>query len=195
MHVSADDELGARLGRLYAALEASCVIGTWDWDHARGVVTYDAGAAKLMTGDADLADQEISGLLAYSSLHPEDQAWVVEHVQRTAQSGGLLLAEYRVLAQDGTVRWILSRGRTFIDPAGNSVRSRGILIDITEMRDGGDRYILGKSPQAADPLVRAADLAIAMKQTLGADAPAEVRLLADLVLMSLGRAIAKAGPR
>ena len=116
-------------------------------------------------------------------------------MQRTAQSGGLLLAEYRVLAQDGTVRWILSRGRTFIDPAGNSVRSRGILIDITEMRDGGDRYILGKSPQAADPLVRAADLAIAMKQTLGADAPAEVRLLADLVLMSLGRAIAKAGPR
>jgi PAS domain S-box-containing protein len=195
MHVNADDELGAKLGRLYAALEASCVVGTWDWDHVRDVVTYDAGAAKLMTGDADLADQEVSGLLAYSSLHPDDQAWVVEHVQRAAESGGLLLAEFRVLAQDGTVRWILKRGRTYVDPAGNSVCSRGILIDITEMRDGGERYILGEGPQATDPLERAADLAIAVKQTLGAGAPPEVGLLADLLLMSLGRAIAEAGQR
>jgi hypothetical protein len=40
-------------------------------------------------------------------------------------------------------------------------------------------------------LSRAADLAIALRQTLGEDAASELRLAADGLLMSLGRALAR----
>ena len=46
---------------------------------------------------------------------------------RAQSTGGRVLAEYRVVAEDGTVHWLLSRGRTYQDPVGHPVRARGIM--------------------------------------------------------------------
>ena len=194
MRVNGIDGFHEDLEHLRLSLDASCVVGTWDWDHIRGVVVYDAGAARLLTGDSELADREISGATAAAAVHPADREWLADHMLRAARAGGLVLAEYRVVAEDDTVRWLLNRGRTYLDEVGRPVRSRGILIDITEMRDGGARYVLNKGPEAEDPLLRAADLAIALKQTIGADAPSEVRLASELLLFSLGRALGRRRP-
>ena len=179
------------LGRLRVALEASCVVGTWNWDHARGVITYDLGAARLLAGDPALAGREISGVSAAAAVHPEDRDWLAAHMKQAARTGGLVLAEYRVQTPDGSVRWLLSRGRTYQDAAGHPLRSNGILIDITEMHDGGERYILGSPLVSQHPLERAANLAIALKQVLGTDASSEAHTATDLVLFSLGRMIAQ----
>ncbi|TXM64770.1 PAS domain-containing protein [Methylobacterium sp. WL12] len=179
------------LEHLRAALDASCVVGTWMWDHVRRVVTYDEGAALLLTGDPELADCEICGPIALKAIHPEDMTWLMEHMLQAVQVGGLVLSEYRVFKNDGTVRWLLSRGRTYHDAAGQPARSHGILIDITEMRDGGERYILGNPPKSGKTLEHAADLGIALKQSLPVDAPPELHQAANLMLMSLGRAIAQ----
>lgn len=195
MRSDVNDGVIKDVDRLRGALEASCVVGTWDWDHVRGVVIYDAGAARLLTGDAFLAEREIKGMPAAAAVHPDDREWLVEHMRQAARAGGLVLSEYRVIAPDGAVSWLLSRGRTYRDHFDRPLRSRGILIDITEMRDGGARYVMGSAPQAGDPLEQAADLAIAMKETLGSDPPAEVRAAADVLLFNLGRAIARAGGR
>nr|WP_282103996.1 PAS domain-containing protein [Methylobacterium sp. 37f] len=176
---------------LRAALDASCVVGTWKWDHIRNVVTYDEGAALLLTGDPELADREICGPIALKAVHPTDMTWLMEHMLKAVQAGGLVLAEYRVFKKDGTVRWLLSRGRTYHDAVGQPARSHGILIDITEMRDGGERYILGNPPMSNDNLEHAADLSIALKQSLPLDAPTEVRRAVDLVLLSIGRSISQ----
>ena len=61
------------------------------------------------------------------------------------------------------------------------------------MRDGGARYVLNQAPPANDPLVRAAELAISLKETLGTDAPADVRIATDLLLFSLGSALGRPG--
>ena len=116
--VNAIDGFSEPLDRLRAALDASCVVGTWDWDIVRGVMVYDAGAAHLLTGDASLAGQEIRGIGAIAAVHPADHEWLVERVQSGVRTGGLMLAEYRVIAEDGTVHWLLSRGRTYQDAAG-----------------------------------------------------------------------------
>lgn len=186
------DSFSGDLDRLRGALEASCVVGTWEWDHIRGVVIYDAGAAKLLTTDAGLADKEVHGVGAIAAVHPADQAWLIEHMRRAVEAGGLVMAEYRVFTDDGTVRWLLSRGRTYQDQDGRPHRSRGIIIDITEVRDGGERYVRGDVLRAANPLERAADLAIALKQTLDADMSPDLHTAADLLLLQLGRAIARA---
>lgn len=195
MRINAIDGFSEDMERLRGALEASCVVGTWDWDHVRGVVSYDAGAARLLTGDPDLAEREITGMSAAAAVHPDDREWLAEHMRKAARAGGLVVSEYRVIAPDGSICWLLSRGRTYQDHFGRPLRSCGILIDITEMRDGGERYVMGRSSQADDPLDRAADLAIALKQILGDDAPAEVRAATDVLLFSLGRAIARSEGR
>lgn len=193
--VNAIDGCGEASDRLRAALDASCVVGTWAWDIVRGTMMYDAGAAQLLTGDPSLADTEISGPETMAAVHPDDHPWLLDHVQRAVRAGGLVLAEYRVVARDGTVRWLLSRGRTFQDPVGRPLRAGGILIDITEMRAGGDRPFLCSEASPIDPLDRAADLAIALKRTLGDSASAEIRAATDMLLMTLGRAIARASGR
>lgn len=188
--IDATDGFNTPSDRLQAALDASGVVGAWDWDIRRGTIVYDAGAAWLLTGDPALAGTEISGADALAAVHPDDRAWLLDQVQRAVRSGGLVLAEYRVV-QGGAEHWLISRGRTVPDSAGRPVRARGIIIDITELREGGDRYIFTSAAAPDDPLSRAADLAIALRQTLGEDAAAELRLAADGLLMSLGRALAR----
>lgn len=192
MRINVIDSFSGDLDRLRGALEASCVVGTWEWDHIRGVVIYDAGAAKLLTTDAGLADKELYGGSAIAAVHPADEAWLIEHMRRAVGTGGLVMAEYRVFTDDGSVRWLLSRGRTYEDQDGRPHRSCGIIIDITEVRDGGERYVRGDVLGATDPLERAADLAIALKQTLAADMSPDLHTAADLLLLQLGRAIARA---
>lgn len=189
--VNAIDSFGEPLDRLRAALDASCVVGTWDWDIVRSTMVYDVGAARLLTGDASLAEQEISGLDTIAAVHPADHAWLIEHVQEAVRAGGLMLAEYRVIDADGHVRWLLSRGRTYDDGTGQPVRSRGVIIDITELRGDGERYVV-TSGSAADPnmLERAADHAMGLKRMLTADAPADVRAATDVLLFAIGRALA-----
>ena len=189
--VNAIDGFSEPLDRLRAALDASCVVGTWDWDILRSTMVYDAGAARLLTGDPSLAETEISGSKTIAAVHPDDHDWLVDHVQQAVRSGGLVLAEYRVIAEDGTVHWLLSRGRTFQDAVGRPVRARGIIIDITEMREGGDRYVFSGTSAPATVLEQAADMAIALKRILGDDVAAEIRVATDVLLMSLGRAIAR----
>lgn len=191
MRVNAIDGFDQDLAHLRAALDASCIVGTWDWDHVRGVVVYDEGAARLLTGDPELAERELQGRSAAAAVHPEDQEWLAEHMRRAARKGGLVLAEYRVVAADGSVRWLLNRGRTHQDDMGRPSRSHGILVDITEVRDGGERYVLSRAPKSDDPLHRAADLALTLKQTLGDDTPPDVQAAVNLLLFSLGRAIAR----
>lgn len=189
--INAIDSFSEPLDRLHAALDASCVVGTWDWNIARGTMVYDVGAARLLTGDASLAEQEISGVDTIAAVHPADHAWLIEHVQEAVRAGGLMLAEYRVLDADGHVRWLLSRGRTYHDANGQPVRSRGIIIDITELRGDGERYVVTNgSPADPGMLERVADHAIELKRMLTAEAPADVRAATDVLLFAIGRALA-----
>ena len=190
--INAIDGFSEPLDRLRAALDASCVVGTWDWDILRGTMVYDAGAARLLTGDAALAEREIVGLGAIATVHPADHEWLAEQVQAAVLAGGLMLAEFRVIAEGGAVRWLLSRGRVFRDEAARPVRACGILIDITEMREGGERYVLSGPATLEGSLDRTTELAIALKRTLSDDTSAEVRAAADVLLFALGRAIARA---
>ena len=191
MRINAIDGFSEDVSRLHDALDASCVVGIWDWDHVRGIVIYDEGAARLLTGDPDLTECEVNGPIAMAAVYPVDQDWLVKRMHEAVRTGGLVLAEYRVMTRDGGTRWLLCRGRTHQNEAGSPLRSNGILIDITEVREGGERYVLNSSAAGEGSLEQAADLAIALKRTLGADAPPEVRTAADLLLFSLGRALAR----
>lgn len=175
---------------LMAALDASGVVGAWDWDHLRHVAIYDRGAAALLAGDAALAGRPLDGTMAMPRVHPDDLGTLVEETLRATQVGGLFLSEYRVLLGNGAVRWLLSRGRTYLGESGRPLRTRGILIDITEGREDGQSYVTRPTVGADNPLEAAADHLTAARAVLAGIAPFRLRAALDVALMELGRMVA-----
>ena len=66
-------------------------------------------------------------------IHPEDRP-AVEQLWRSAGGGGAFEAVYRVVHEDGAVRWIHDRARPIRDEAGNVARLDGISRDVTESK-------------------------------------------------------------
>src|SRR5207245_2256168 len=67
-------------------------------------------------------------------VHPDDRAYAEEVVGRAARAGIELNVEFRVHDADGTVRWLMSRGRPLRDGEGRPARFAGIVLDITARR-------------------------------------------------------------
>ncbi|MDP4021697.1 PAS domain-containing protein [Methylobacterium sp. NEAU 140] len=187
---------------LRAALDASGVVGAWDWDCVRHTARYDRGAAGLLAGDPDLAGQDLRAAAAMACIHPEDMGWLRAKTERAIADGGLILAEYRILVRGRGIRWVLSRGRVYQDQHGRPVRCKGILIDITESRDGSRGYLAQAAPGTAsgidflgeDPLSRAAARCLEARDALDAAdraAPDHLRLILDMALYEIGRQLAR----
>src|SRR5262249_48624221 len=68
-----------------------------------------------------------------SHIHPDDRAAAEAAETRAKVERKEFLSEYRIIRSDGTIRWILARGRFFYD-AGEPVRMVGLRQDITEAR-------------------------------------------------------------
>jgi PAS domain S-box-containing protein len=73
---------------------------------------------------------------ASARIHPHDQAEVNEALERTRRTGESFLMEYRFLAKDGSVVWVLdhaslvSRGES-----GDPSIFQGVMLDITARKD------------------------------------------------------------
>ena len=79
-------------------------------------------------------DEEIFYESFLKVIHPGDRERVAQDVQRTVQSGELLHCDYRIALPDGSVRWIVSRGRRFLMSTERQERMMGISLDITERK-------------------------------------------------------------
>jgi PAS domain-containing protein len=68
------------------------------------------------------------------TIHPDDRENVEKKVQEAALKGNELNAEWRVVDRDGSIRWLMSRGRPLLDANGKAIRFIGIVLDITERK-------------------------------------------------------------
>jgi PAS domain S-box-containing protein len=70
----------------------------------------------------------------FARIHPDDSARVVSQVQRAQEGDFPFEGEFRVLLRDGTVRWVLMKGRTVHTTQGPGLRRMGVVLDITERK-------------------------------------------------------------
>lgn len=194
MAAELDDDRGGALEELRSALDASGVVGTWDWDIVRRVARYDRGAAELLALDGELAGEFLHGDSAMIGVHPDDREWLRTEMFRALQGGGLFLAEYRVVTLGQDTRWLLSRGRIYHDPHGRPIRSKGILIDITESREDGAGYIAHTNARHQHPLDRAASYLLDARKAIdeaGSEVQSHLRVVLDLALFEVGTQLAR----
>ncbi len=175
---------------LSAALSASGVVGTWAWSARPDRCILDAGAADVLAGDHAIAGLPVPFERAKARVHPDDLPKLSRHFKRLRRSGGLFVAEYRTVSAAGRVRRILDRGRLVRSEAGTVLHGHGIIIDVTEGEPDRDAFaeIGGHDPSAI--LDTAAAYALACRVSIDRLDNSELRLLVDVLLLSLGQKIA-----
>jgi PAS domain S-box-containing protein len=114
--------------RVLFALDAANM-GTWDWDVASGQVQWSENLERIH----GLPPGTFSGEFATyeREIHPEDRQRVITSLRRALESGTPHEAEYRIVAPDGTVRWVLGKGRVEHDGTGRPSHMAGVCMDIT----------------------------------------------------------------
>ncbi|MDO9714250.1 hybrid sensor histidine kinase/response regulator [Paracraurococcus lichenis] len=127
---AAEAALGETDERLRLATEAA-EVGFWDIDPVAGTLVWSPRVYAIFgvppgtpVGRADFLNR----------LYPDDRA-VVETAYAAAANPAQRApydVEYRVLGrEDGTVRWVASKGRGLFDKAGRCIRVIGTAIDVT----------------------------------------------------------------
>lgn len=132
--VAQQQALDESLEKLDLALNASGLVGTWDWDIANNTVTADERFARLfgVTPGAAAMGLPIGDFL--TSIHPEDRDRVAAEIGEAMKSTGPVRFEYRLLKPDGEVRWAVASGRVIAGADGQPLRLPGIVVDITDER-------------------------------------------------------------
>jgi PAS domain S-box-containing protein len=120
--------------RLTFALEAGGGVGTWDWELPSDRLYCNPQFAKLYSVDPERAAAGAPIAEFLQHIHPDDKERVGKKIQVALETGGDLAEEYRIVQQDGSVRWVYTRGRCQLDEDGKPMRFPGAAFDVTERK-------------------------------------------------------------
>ncbi len=65
-------------------------------------------------------------------IHPEDRAYVGKQTAQSLKTNRKRELEYRIIAADGSVRWIYDRGSFVNDENGAKLYWQGVMLDVTD---------------------------------------------------------------
>ena len=120
--------------RYEMAREAAGVVGAWEWDIKANKVYADARYAELHSVAPEFAAAGLPVQSYIPAVHPDDAQGVRDVALRAAADGSDFSHEYRLVRADGSVRWVYTRGRAYLDEDGQPHRNAGVIIDITERK-------------------------------------------------------------
>jgi PAS domain S-box-containing protein len=129
---AAQSAVGTSRVRLEVALAASS-IGIWERDLRSDTGFWDKRCAQLF-GFEDATEVEAFDGMLSEHIHPEDHAAVTEAMRVAVEERGQFTVETRILRTDGSIRWVVSRGRVVGNSRGEPIRVLGTIIDVTEAR-------------------------------------------------------------
>ena len=116
----------SRLDSILAAAE----VGSWEFDPVNNAVIADRNLARMFGISPE--DAQGGPIEAYlEAIHPEDRDAVTQRLSRALISQESYEAEYRIVQKEGSVRWVVARGRVERDDSGKAIRLPGVVVDFT----------------------------------------------------------------
>jgi PAS domain S-box-containing protein len=108
-------------------------LAVWDRDLNTGLITWSPEMYRMLALEPD----EVTPTLGFwrAHIHPDDLERVLAEADETVAQRGNRETEFRILAQDGTVRHILSRWKVFCDAGFRPIRMVGVNLDLTQRRE------------------------------------------------------------
>ncbi len=106
--------------------------GVWDWDLATNTIKWTVEIYRFL--GLEPGSVAPSPELWLRHVHPEDRELFEKAIRTAPEADGLFATEFRLLCADGSVRWILSRGKVFRSGASEPYRMIGVNLDLTERK-------------------------------------------------------------
>lgn len=131
--------------RLDQALEAANA-GIWEWNLKSGVNIWSDEVWRLY--GLEPHGNAPSFALWAETILPEDREATCQTVRKAATEGSDISIEYRVRYPDGSVHWLLSRGKPVKDNRGAIVRYLGTIIDITRQKSLEEQLLKSQTRMA-----------------------------------------------
>ncbi|MFB2976758.1 PAS domain S-box protein [Microseira sp. BLCC-F43] len=107
-------------------------IGSWDWNLTTGFLIWNENHFTLF--GLNPQETEASYQIWRQCVHPEDIDRVEQALSRALQTHTDYDAEYRVIYPDGSIHWVVDRGRGIYNAWGQAVRMVGVIIDINDRK-------------------------------------------------------------
>ena len=119
-----------RKNDLFTRAQDIAGVGAWEYDVQAGELTTTDEMSRIF-GHSPSTDMTMEQRIL--SHHPDDQPTIRVALRRAIEEGEPYDLELRLVRDDGTQRWIHSRGEPQLED-GEIVRVRGTIQDITERR-------------------------------------------------------------
>lgn len=117
--------------RLRLAMEGAKV-GAWHWDIASDELVWSETMYEL----SGRRHEHHSGLESFmENVHPDDVSRVRASMAEAIENRREFDAQMRFIWPDGSIRWLVARGRAYYSASGEPLRMEGIAIDITAMKE------------------------------------------------------------
>jgi PAS domain S-box-containing protein len=127
----AENELSITYDRLRLSLEAGNSVG-WDWDVKSGRDQWFGDLETVFGIPSDTYSGRVEDF--HRRIHPQDRELVGRAVAEAKQQHQPYVAEFRVIREDGSVRWINAKGKFYYAANGEAERMLGTAVDITDRR-------------------------------------------------------------
>jgi two-component sensor histidine kinase len=128
--------------RLSQALNASGMVGTFDWHVQSDTFFSDARFAEMFSVDPAKGERGAPFAEYLAGIHPEDADRIGNAVNHTLTTGNKYVEEYRLLRKDGSIRWVEARGERLLGKDGRPARFVGVVVDITSQKNAQERQRL-----------------------------------------------------
>jgi PAS domain S-box-containing protein len=128
----AEDQARRSEQRLRFALDAAWM-GTWDWNLSTQAVQWSENLERIHGLPAGTFDGTFSSY--EREIHPDDRERVLASAQRAIAEGVPHEVEYRIVAPDGTVRWVEGKGQVEYDEQGRPIRMTGVCMIVTRRKE------------------------------------------------------------
>ena len=118
--------------RTHLALDVAR-LGTWTWDMAENVVLADERCREICGVDRETT-LSLSSLLP--RVHDTDRPRIKAALQEAidTESSGYYAEEFRIVHDDGAIRWVVARGQALSEAQAEGPLLLGTVLDITERK-------------------------------------------------------------
>lgn len=133
----ADIALNSAKAKLELAL-LSARMGVWEYDPIKQLRTFDNQVCLMLGLDSSTFKGTADEF--YGAIHPDDVEMLKSAIDKTFENDAPYEPEYRVVWPDGSIHYILARGRLLRDDNGNPKIMNGIVWDISDQREAELNY-------------------------------------------------------
>jgi PAS domain S-box-containing protein len=127
----ANQEHANIIERLHLAMDAGNSVG-WDWDVRSGTDCWFGDLQTIFGIPSKTYFGRVEDFRR--RVHPDDRALVWQAVKHAMESQTPYVAEFRIIREDGSIRWVAAQGKFYYLPNGEAERMMGIAVDITDRK-------------------------------------------------------------